>query len=58
MINELVEKFNQYQRGEIDSLTMKEIQTLCSAEEHEVFMFDHCLYRDIMDYRDHLEMEG
>jgi hypothetical protein len=58
MITELATKFNKYQQGECDGLTLQEVETLLAAEDHPIFIHDHWLYRDIMDYRDHLEMEA
>lgn len=57
MIEKLIEKYRHFEQGMGIGLTFEEVQFLCDNEEHEVFMFDFSLYRDLMDYRDHLQEE-
>jgi hypothetical protein len=54
-VEKLVVQFKNFEAGYDCPPTLEEVQFLCQNEEHEIFMFDHCLYRDIMDFRDHLE---
>ena len=54
----LIKKFEQYEMTGENPLTMKEAQFLCENEDHDAFFFDYTTYRNIMDFRDHLELEA
>jgi hypothetical protein len=56
-VTNLIKKFNDYQVNNTNTPTLEEMQFLCENEEHEAFFFDYYLFRDIMDFRDHLEIE-
>lgn len=58
LINELIADFKAWENGEGDALTYYQCQILLEAEEHEAFMYNHSLYQDIMDFRDHLEINS
>ena len=57
LINELIADFRAYERGEGEALTYDQCQVLLNSEEHEAFIYDYGLYQDIMNFRDHLELE-
>lgn len=57
LVTELIEDFRAWERGEGAPLTHDQCSVILEAEDHEAFMFDIGLYRDIMDFRDHLELE-
>lgn len=58
LIRQLVQDFKAWDQGLGKPLTYDQCQILLEAEEHEVFMFDYSLYQDIMEFRDHLELES
>lgn len=55
---ELISQFKDFEAGYAEPLTFEECSQVLAEEEHEAFMYDFGLYRDIMDFRDYLEMEG
>ena len=55
---DLIVQFNDYQSGYAEPLTFEECNQVLDHEDHEAFIFDHGLYREIMDFRDYLEMDG
>ena len=55
---DLIVQFNNYQSGYAEPLTFEECSQILEEEEHEAFTYDFGLYRDIMDFRDYLEIEG
>ena len=57
LVTSLIEDFRKWERGEGAPLTYDQCSVVLASEEHEAFMFDYGLYRDIMDFRDHLELE-
>lgn len=51
----LLGKFSAYQYSEsVETLSLKQVEYLLQYEEE----IPTSLYRDLMDYRDHLEEEG
>jgi hypothetical protein len=57
-VEKLIVKFKNFEAGYEYPPTLEEVQFLCQNEEHELFAFDYSLFRDIMDFRDHLELEA
>jgi hypothetical protein len=57
LVTELIIQFKNWESGHAEPLTYDQCSVVLASEEHEAFMFDHGLYRDIMDFRDHLESE-
>ena len=55
---ELIAQFKDFEAGYAKPLTFEECSQVLAEEGHEAFMYDFGLYRDIMDFRDYLEMEG
>jgi hypothetical protein len=56
-VNQLVVKFQEWDRTNQNGLTHEETQFLLENEEHEAFAFDFGLFRSIMDYADYLHDE-
>jgi hypothetical protein len=57
LVTELITQFKNWESGHAEPLTYDQCSVVLASEEHEAFMFDYGLYRDIMDFRDYLELE-
>ena len=57
-VTQLIVQFKNYQAGYDYPLTFDQCCEVLACEEHDAFMFDYGLYRDIWDFRDHLELES
>jgi hypothetical protein len=57
-VNDLIVQFNDFQSGYAEPLTFEECSFVLDHEDHEAFMYDFGLYREILDYRDYLELES
>ena len=55
---DLIVQFKNFESGYAEPLTFEECSQVLAEEGHEAFIYDFGLYRDIMDFRDYLEMEG
>jgi len=56
-IEKLVNQFAAWQEGEGEPLTREEADFLCKNEDHDIFGFSHSFFREILDYRDYLDLE-
>lgn len=52
-IDQLISQFQAYEYGRAEALTLAECEYLLSNEEQ----IDFSLYQDVMNFRDHLELE-
>jgi hypothetical protein len=57
-VTQLIVQFKNYQAGYDYPLTFDECSEVLKHEDHQAFDFDYGLYRDIMDFRDYLELEA